>query len=171
MVYFSRSDHVLLPFLRVRKTEIELKIAALMVVIMLLCLFILFVHKYIEKHIIYGKAVPLRIKTKLQLGLYESFKVVAKSKYLGLICILMISYSTVVHLIEGLWLHETSLFYKKNPTNFINYQGKVLFWTGICTLTCSCFGNTIIRKLSWLGASLVTPITTLAVGSLFSFLQ
>ncbi|MGI2299889.1 Npt1/Npt2 family nucleotide transporter [Candidatus Cardinium hertigii] len=167
MVYFSRSDHFLLPFLGVRKTEIELKIAALTVIIMLLCLFILFVHKYIENHIIYGKGMPLRIKTKLQLGLYESFKLVSKSKYLGLICILMISYSTVVHLIEGLWLHETSLFYKKDPTNFINYQGKVLFWTGICTLTCSCLGNTIIQKLSWLGAALVTPITTLVVGSSF----
>lgn len=167
MVYFSRSDHFLLPFLGVDKTEAVLKVAALMVIVILLCLFILFVHRFIEKHIMYDDTVPVQPTTTLQLGLYKSFKLISTSKYLGLICILMISYSMVIHLIEGLWFHETSLLYKQNPTNFITYQGKVLFWTGICTLICSCLGNVIIRKLSWLGAALVTPIVTLVVGSCF----
>ncbi|TSJ80558.1 MAG: NTP/NDP exchange transporter [Candidatus Cardinium sp.] len=167
MVYFSSSDHFLLPFLGVDKTETALKIAALMVIVVLLCLFILFLHRYIEKHIVYGQTIQAKRPTTLQLGLYKSFKMISRSKYLGLICVLMISYSMVIHLIEGLWFHETSLLYKKDPTSFITYQGKVLFWTGICTLICSCLGSAIIRKLSWLGAALVTPIVTLVVGSCF----
>ncbi|WP_419241595.1 Npt1/Npt2 family nucleotide transporter [Cardinium endosymbiont of Nabis limbatus] len=167
MVYFSRSDHFLLPFLGAAKTETVLKIAALMVIVTILCLAILILHRYIEKHIMHGQTIQAKPTATLQLGLYKSFKMISRSKYLGLICVLMISYSMVIHLIEGIWFHETSLLYKKDPTNFMTYQGKVLFWTGICTLICSCFGSAVIRRLSWLGAALVTPIITLVVGSCF----
>ncbi len=167
MVYFSRNDHFLRPFLGLHKTEAALKVGALMVIVILLSLLILFLHRYIEKHIMHSQTIQKHTTHTLQLGLCKSFKLISKSKYLGLICILMISYSMVIHLIEGLWFHETSLLYKKDPTHFITYQGKVLFWTGICTLICSCFGNAIIRKLNWLGAALVTPIITLIVGGCF----
>ncbi|WP_320412875.1 NTP/NDP exchange transporter [Cardinium endosymbiont of Oedothorax gibbosus] len=170
IVYFSHTDHFLLRFTDSYKMEAASKIATLMIVITSLCLFILLLHKYIEKYIIYSQRVPARPATTLQLGLYKSFKMISTSKYLALICVLMISYSMVVHLIEGLWFYETSLFYKKDPTSFITYQGKVLFWTGVCTLSCSCFGNVVIRKLSWLGAALITPVTTLIVGGCFFLL-
>ncbi|WP_243517411.1 MULTISPECIES: NTP/NDP exchange transporter [unclassified Candidatus Cardinium] len=170
MVYFSRKDHFLLPLLGVDKTESALKIAALMAIVILLCLCILLLHRYVEKHLVYGHMVERSAPLKLQLGFYESCKMIAQSKYLGLICVLMIAYSMVIHLIEGLWFHQTSLLYKQDPTHFITYQGKVLFWTGVCTLTCSCFGHAIIRKLSWLGAALVTPIVTLMVGGCFFLL-
>lgn len=166
MVYFSSNDHFLLPFLGIDKTQAVLKVAALMVIVILLCLFILFLHRLIEKHVV-CKALPVKSSTTLQLSIYKSFKLISRSKYLGLICVLMIAYSMVIHLIEGLWFYQTSLLYKNDPTNFIAYQGKVLFWTGICTLTCSCLGNLIIQRLSWLGAALVTPIITLIVGSCF----
>jgi ATP/ADP translocase len=76
----------------------------------------------------------------------------------------------VINLVEGLWFHETSLFYKKDPTCFMTYQGRVLFWTGILTLICSLLGNTVIRKIGWLGASLVTPIMTFMIGGGFFLL-
>lgn len=170
MVYFSRTDHFLLRFIGKYKIEAAPKIATLMVVIAFLCFLILLLHKYIEKYIMYSATESVRTTTTLQLGLYKSFRMISSSKYLAFICILMISYSMVVHLIEGLWFYETSLFYKQDPTSFITYQGKVLFWTGVCTLICSCFGNIVIRKLNWLGAALITPVTTLIVGGSFFLL-
>lgn len=172
MVYFSRSDHFLLPFLGTNKTGTALKIASLITIVIFLCFLILFLHRYVETRIMRRQIAQVAKNTRLKskLGLWQSFKMIAKSKYLGLICVLMISYSMVVNLIEGIWLHETSLFYKKDPTLFITYQGRVLFWTGIFTLTCSFIGNAVIRKLGWLGAALGTPVITLFIGSVFFLL-
>ncbi|MCT4696785.1 NTP/NDP exchange transporter [Candidatus Cardinium sp. TP] len=170
MVYFSRADHFLLPFIGKYKVATAPKIATLMIVIATLCLCILLLHKYIEQYIICGQRVQGRRIPRLQLGLYKSFKMIARSTYLSLICILMIAYSMVVHLIEGLWFYETSQLYQQDPTRFITYQGRVLFWTGICTLSCACFGHVVIRKLNWLGAALITPVTTLIVGGAFFLL-
>ena len=172
IMYFSRNDHCLSFFLGEYKTRIALKIASLVVVVILLCIFILLLHTYIEKYIMRRQTMQVitRQQEKLQLSLWDSFKIIVKSKYLGLICILMISYSMVIGLVEGLWLHEVSLFYKKNSVSFITYQGKVLFWTGITTLLCSFLGNTVIRKLGWLGTALATPVMALIMGSCFFIL-
>lgn len=170
IVYLSSKAHFLLPFLGAAKKEAVAKVALLMVIVIVLCIFILVLHKYIEKHIIYGQMVETKKVGKLQLGLYKSFRMVCKSTYLGLICMLMIAYSMVINLIEGVWSQQASLLCQNNPTNFSIYQGKVLFWTGVCTLTCSSLGNFIIRKLSWLGAALVTPVVTIIVGSSFFLL-
>ncbi|TDG93346.1 Npt1/Npt2 family nucleotide transporter [Cardinium endosymbiont of Culicoides punctatus] len=169
MVYFSRNDHFLLPFLGVYKTGTTLQVASLITIVILLCILVLFLHRYVETRIIYhqiDKEVE-NVPSKLKLGLWTSFKMIAQSKYLRLICVLMISYSMVINLIEGIWLHETSLFYRKDPALFITYQGKVLFWTGIFTLICSFVGNAITQKLGWKGAALGTPIITLIMGSMF----
>lgn len=172
MVYFSCNSHFLLPIvgsLLGNKTEAVLQVASLIVIVVLLCIFILFFHSYIKRCIMSRQMeqAEVVVAVKLQLGLWKSFKMIAQSKYLWLIFVLMISYSMTINLIEGLWFYEVSLFYKKDSACFIAYEGDVLFWTGIFTLICSILGNAIIQKIGWLGAALITSITTFVIGGCF----
>lgn len=175
IIYFSSNDHFLLPIaalLSIARNKTELQVATLMMVVIALCIIILLIHRYIEKYTVYNSrqsrttTPPMR----LQLGLLKSLKMITKSKYLGLICLLMAAYSMTINLIEGLWFYEVASFYDNDSIHFMAYQGKVLRWTGVITLICSIIGNIIVQNLGWFGAALVTPVMTLLVGGCFFLL-
>lgn len=42
-------------------------------------------------------------KNKTKLNFRDSFKMILNSKYLGMICILVLSYGTSMNLVEGVW--------------------------------------------------------------------
>ncbi len=94
---------------------------------------------------------------------------VLTSKYLAFICILMISYSTTVNLIEGLWMSRARAMYSVTE-DFMHYQGTVLYWTGIATLLFIFVGSFIIRYMNWFWGAVLTPVMIfLAGGSFFAF--
>jgi len=162
VIYFSSNHH----FLSSLFTKHTTQIAPIMSVVVALCVVILLLHLYIERYISGGE-VGTRSMPMLQLSLWESIQTVSKSSYLGLICVLMVAYSMVIGLVEGLWLYEANLFYKENISSFMVYQGRVLFWTGFATLSCSLVGSYVMRKLGWLGTALLTPVVTAVIGFLF----
>jgi ATP/ADP translocase len=132
----------------------------------LICLIL---HRYIEvKNILSLKGITFKNKRTdiLKLTMSESARMVFTSKYLAIICILMISYSTTVSLIEGLWMSRTKALYP-DTADFMAYQGNVLFWTGIATLTFAFIGNTIVRSFGWFWGAIVTPLMILVAGGLF----
>lgn len=169
-VYFSYGNNTLSSYFGVYKTGLAYNISSIMGVFVLLCISILCLHRYIEKCVMTRQIEKSIIAPKLQLGLWKSFKMIARSKYLQLIFTLMFSYSMVINLIEGLWFHKISLLHNKDPACFIAYQGKTLLWTGVFSLICSLLGNTVIRKLGWLGAALVTPVIIFIIGNCFFLL-
>lgn len=169
--YFASKNHFLTyAFTGVSdSTEIMLKSIMLIVLVSGLCSF--FIHIIIERQIISDallkKSVPKQ-KT-LHLGVFESSKLILRSKYLGLICILMISYSVAVILIEGLWFAKARELYPSTE-QFASYQGEVLFWTGISALTFAFLGSSVIRKLGWFFGAIITPVITMIAGGLFFLL-
>ncbi|MBX9889893.1 MAG: NTP/NDP exchange transporter [Amoebophilaceae bacterium] len=172
MIYFSSSNHFLYPLLSKYRAAAGLTISSIMAIVVMLSVFILLMHGYIEKYIMYDQVISTATpkQSRLQLSLWESIKTVSKSHYLGLICLLMIAYSMVLGLVEGLWLHEANLLYRNDSSCFMIYQGKVLFWIGFTTLICSFLGNHVIRKLGWTGTALLTPVVTAIIGSCFFLL-
>ncbi|HLP34855.1 MAG TPA: NTP/NDP exchange transporter [Amoebophilaceae bacterium] len=172
MVYFMQSEPFLVhmyAFLGMQGSMETLQIGSLMLTIVVLCSLILVVHRYIEVRIVPTQMASAKTTqtAHLKLGVWESLRTIAQSNYLGCIFVLMFSYSMVLNLIEGLWFHETSLFYQKDTACFISYQGRVLFWTGICALTGSLVGHSVIQKIGWKGTALLTPRVTLAIGGCF----
>lgn len=172
MVYFMRSDPFLVrmyAFLGMHGSMETLQIISLMIAIVGLCSLILVVHRYIAVHIVPTQMASAKTtqSAHLKLGLWEGFRTIVRSNYLRCIFVLMVSYAMVCNLIEGLWFHETSLFYQKDPACFITYQGRVLFWTGICALTGSLLGHSVIQKIGWKGTALLTPRVTFAIGGCF----
>jgi len=128
----------------------------------------LYLHYFIEIKIIDN---PLYVKQEIKaqvtkLGLIESIKVTLQSRYLWLICILLISYSMSVNLLEGLWLEKAKEYYDSTD-KFIKYHGTVLMWTGVATVICSLIGSSVIRYYGWFWGAVTTPCVLLCAGSIF----
>lgn len=167
--YFVQNNHFLYGFYCHLQDPTEITLKSVTSVIILTGVIILGIHYVIEKKVLYteGKTNHTGDKSELlKLSLKESSKVILKSKYLWLICILIISYNTTINLIEGLWMSKVKSLY---PTaqEFMLYQGKVLFWTGVFTLFCTFTGSILIRKCGWFFAAIITPVITMIAGTLF----
>lgn len=169
IVYFTKCDHVLLPLFSgiADKSEIVLKSMTLLMLFSgMVCLAL---HRFVEvKNIETLKGIKFKNKRTdiLKLSLKDSAKMVFTSKYLAVICILMVSYSTSVNLIEGLWMSRAKAMYPETA-DFMAYMGDVLFWTGVSTLIFIIIGSTVIRKFGWFWGAVLPPAMIFLVGSMF----
>lgn len=167
IIYFASDYHCFIDFFEGLTDRTEITMKSLMLVVAVSGALCLMLHQFIVVQVI-KKDEILRNKSKqtLSLSLRESIKMVLTSKYLGLICLLMVCYATAINLIEGLWFSKARKLYPE-PADFMAYQGNVLFWTGVFTLVCAFLGSTIIRKFGWFAGAVITPIMTLVAGGSF----
>ena len=169
IVYFTKCDHVLLPLFSgiTDKSEIVLKSMTLLMLFSgVICLAL---HRFVEvRNIETLKGIKFKNKRTdiLKLSLRDSAKMVFTSKYLAVICILMVSYSTSVNLIEGLWMSRAKAMYPETA-DFMAYMGDVLFWTGVSTLIFIIIGSTVIRKFGWFWGAVLPPTMIFLVGTTF----
>jgi AAA family ATP:ADP antiporter len=101
-----------------------------------------------------GESAPKKKKPKMSMG--ESFKFLLKSKYLGLIAVLVTAYGIAINLVEVSWKHQLSLqFPAKNDYNA--FMGNMSMTTGLATVLVILLGSSIIRKFGWRRGALATP--------------
>lgn len=109
----------------------------------------------------------LKFKVKKnQMTLKESFTMVANSRYIRLIAILLISYGIAINLVEGPWKNLAASKYP-NPTDYNIFVGKYLSYTGFATITITLIGSNIVRKLGWFAAAIITPVVLFLTGVAF----
>ncbi len=169
ILYFSKQQHFLLPLFSGLTDKTEILLKSLMIVVVATGAIALVLHRFIEKTIIETAKNLIRKNQRtdvLKLGLVDSAKIILTSKYLALICIMMISYSMTINLIEGLWMSKVKTLYRTTE-EFMIYQGEVLFWTGIFTLIMAFVGSTLVRTYGWFYGAIITPVVTLISGCLF----
>jgi ATP/ADP translocase len=169
IIYFTQGQHFLLPLFSTIRDSSEVVLKSMTILITISGVICLLLHRYIEvKNVETLKGIIFKNKRTdiLKLTLRQSAKMVFTSKYLALICILMVSYSTVVNLIEGLWMSRAKALYPATK-DFMAYHGNVLFWTGIATLGFIFIGNIIVRRCGWFWGAVLTPLMFLLVGSTF----
>ena len=125
-----------------------------------------YVSHYVVTHKIYiTKAKkPGELKTKISLA--ESFKIIFSSKYLGLLIILIFSYGMSINIIEGVWKAKAKELYP-TTTEFSNFTGQVLAWTGICSMMFMLFSAHILRIFGWFIGAMFTPVMMLVTGGVF----
>lgn len=172
IVYFTKYNHVLLPLFANIKNNSEIVLKSMTLLILCSGFVCLFLHRLIElKNLRIGKVMEdckNQPNHTLSLSLKDSAKMIFTSRYLAVICILMVSYSTSINLIEGLWMSRTKAMYP-NTTEFMAYMGEVLFWTGFSTLAFILIGSAIIKKYGWFWGAVLTPTIIFLVGSMFFF--
>jgi AAA family ATP:ADP antiporter len=106
-------------------------------------------------------------KEKPKMSLGESFKYLARSKYIGCLAILVIGYGIAINLVEVTWKGQLKLQYP-NPNDYSAFMGYFSTITGTVTILMMLFvGGNVIRKFGWTKAALITPVVLLVTGAGF----
>lgn len=129
------------------------------------CLFV----RYITKRVMANPNLYLRKQeglSKNKMGLIESFKYIACSKYLWLMLICSASFGLSMNLVEAVWKAKIKELYP-SVTEFAAFSSIYILWTGIVIMVLTIVGTNIMRTRSWFTAAVITPIVILITGTLF----
>jgi len=132
-----------------------------------LCCFVIFfsyykVNSYLDKNPQEAK----KTTEKPKLGLKESLSLLLRSKYLGLICLLVLSYGITINLIEVVYKSQLSkVFTCEN--DLCAFIGMVSIFIGLTTFIMVILSNHMLRYMGWLKAAIFTPILFLVTGGIF----
>jgi AAA family ATP:ADP antiporter len=133
--------------------------------VIVLCIVAMLTFWYLNNHILNNAEVVLKAK-KQKMSLKESIKMVAESRYIRLIAVLLICYGFAINLVEGPWKAKASTIYTTTQA-YSAFVGGYLKYTGILTLIFVILGSNIVRFLGWKAAAIITPIMVFVTGIMF----
>ncbi len=148
-----------------------LKFTPILVISMLSGLAIVGIYAWMQKNVLtdprfYDPNLAKVKKNKPKLSIMDSFKLIASSKYLGLIAILVLAYGIAINLVEGVWKAKIKELY---PTieEYTMYMGQFQAWQGVVAIFFMLIGSNILRRVSWGTAAIFTPVMILVTGLAF----
>lgn len=106
-------------------------------------------------------------KQKEKPGFLASAKIIAKSRYLIYIALLLIAYGASINLIEVTWKGVMKQYSVASGVSYVGLQSKTFMYTGAAAIVISTFGKSIIKSCGWRFTALVTPIGMLISGLIF----
>lgn len=107
-------------------------------------------------------------KKKEKPSLMESFKIILKSRELGLITILIMAYGVTINLVEVQWKHQLKEFYAGDKGGYNSFMGHFSSCTGLFTILFGIFfGSDILRRVNWFSAAVITPLVIVVGGGFF----
>ena len=128
---------------------------------------------WINKHVLtddrfYSKdQQKVQKKAKPKMSMKESFAFLARSKYLGLLAVLVIGYGVAINIVEVTWKGQLKLQYP-HSNDYVSFMGKFSFCTGLFSSFMMLFvGGNVVRRLGWRFAAATTPIMLFITGALF----
>lgn len=141
------------------------------ITIVLLGLLTMLIFRWLNKNVLNNeKSVHYKLdscKKREKRSLRESFKYLAKSKYLICIAILVVAYNLSLNLVEVVWKNEIKTVYP-NPQDYSHYMAQVNVAIGtMATLITIFISGGVIRRCGWTFSALVTPAVLLISGVAF----
>lgn len=106
-------------------------------------------------------------KAKPKMSMKESFLYLTRSKYIGFIAVLVLSYGICINLVEVTWKSQLKLQFP-DPNEYSKFMGIFSTTTGFVSIFMMLFvGGNVIRRLGWGVAAQITPIILLITGTFF----
>uniref|UniRef100_A0A6U4VLG5 ADP,ATP carrier protein n=1 Tax=Hemiselmis andersenii TaxID=464988 RepID=A0A6U4VLG5_HEMAN len=96
-------------------------------------------------------------KKKTKMSMAESFKFLVQQRYLGYLCILVISYGLSINLTEVIWKRMVKQAYT-NKKDYQIFMGNYSSLVGAATFIIIFFGSNIVKHLGWTIGALTTPV-------------
>jgi AAA family ATP:ADP antiporter len=107
-------------------------------------------------------------KSKPKLSMKESFQFLIRSKYLGYIAILVISYGICINLVEVTWKGQLKEYFAGDKNAYNAFMGNFSTVTGIVTiLFIYVFGKNAMGRIGWTKTAQITPVVLLITGAAF----
>lgn len=125
--------------------------------------------RHVTKKVMTNPTLYLKPKNELsktKMGLTESFKYIAKSKYLWLLLICSASFGLAMNLVEAVWKAKIKELYP-SVTEYAAFSSSYILWTGVVIMVLTLVGNNIMRNRSWFTAAVISPLIILITGTLF----
>ena len=144
----------------------------LMGIVVVVGLMVMLVYRWINKNVLtdprfYDPAQLKAKKQKMKMSIKESFMYLAKSKYILLIALLVISYGIAINIVEVTWKGQLKTQFP-NPNDYSTFMGVFSIITGLTTVFMMLFvGGNVMRRFGWGVAALITPVVLLVTGALF----
>jgi len=133
------------------------------------CLLIRHIVKNIIGDSILGHTPKSERATRPKMGIIESFKYIARSKYLWLMLVCSASFGLSMNLVEAVWKAKIKELYP-TVSSYAEFNSMYILWTGIAIMVMTVIGNNIMRNSSWFVAAIISPVIILTTGTLFFFL-
>jgi len=105
-------------------------------------------------------------KNKKKIKFIEGIKNVLRSKYIGLITLVVVCYGISINLVEGVWKAQAQILYT-SPKDYARFMSNLQTYTGLATMFSTLSGSYLLSKLSWKISALITPFIVLVTGGFF----
>ncbi|CAM9274329.1 unnamed protein product [Scytosiphon promiscuus] len=96
-------------------------------------------------------------KSKQKMGMLDSFRFLSKSKYLGYIGLIVVSYGLSMEFTEIVWKAIVKLAYPEKG-DYMAFMGNYSTIVGITTTMMLLLGKEVIKYLGWEVGALATPV-------------
>lgn len=159
VAYFLCSDycHTIFKF---KQNPWEVTLILMTVVVIFSGIAILGIYRYLTRNVLKEEGAAHASwleKGSIRMSMRENFGVLARSKYLFCIALIVLSYNIVIVLQEVLWKDQVKQLYPL-PNDFASYMAQVTTITGIISFFTSLLvSGQSIRKLGWTFTALLTP--------------
>ena len=107
---------------------------------------------------------PTQVKSKKKkekVGVMDGIKMLGKSRYLLLICVIVIAYGVAINFFEVIWKKYMKTQFS-NPVEYTDMMANLSMLTGILTIVASFVGQNILRKAKWKTAAMI-PVSILGL--------
>jgi AAA family ATP:ADP antiporter len=172
MMNLASENNLIKDWISISESKIVLTQASILLVV-ISSLISCFLVRFVVKNVMtdprfYAKAKKER-STKEKMGIIQSFKYIARSKYLWLMLICSASFALSMNLVEAVWKAKIKDLYS-SVNSYAEFNSLYIMWTGVAIMIMTIIGNNIMRNHSWFVAAIISPIIIMVTGVLFFML-
>lgn len=141
---------------------VRVSVALIAVFAVLSCWIVKMIDKYEVDH---ETSAKNRSDNK-HIGLIESAKYIAGSRYLWLMLVCSAAFGFTINLVESVWKSKINELY---PTvrEYAQFHGTYIMWTGVAIIISTIIGSNIMRRYNWFVAAVIAPAIIGITGTIF----